>query len=75
MNQPAEVFTRLRTLQGRRVSLALGDGSRIDDAQLVSAGGRGVRTVWVVSNGVDMFVRVGDVVPVWEAEPYRRRVA
>ncbi len=66
-------INQLRDLQGRRVSLALVGGSRIDDAQLISAGGRGVKTVWVVSNGVDTFLPLVDVVDVWEAEQARHR--
>jgi hypothetical protein len=44
-------MAQLRALQGRRVSLALSDGGRIDDAQLIWAGRPGLRTVWVFSNG------------------------
>lgn len=58
---------RLRELQGQRVSLALAGGGRIDDAQLISAGRRGLRTIWVFTNGVDAFLPLGDVVEVWEA--------
>ena len=59
---------QLRSLEGRQVGVALRDGSRIDDAQLVSSGRGNVRTLWVVStNGVDTFVRLSDVVDVWEA--------
>jgi hypothetical protein len=58
--------TRLRALEGRRVSLALADGSRIDDGQLISAGRRGLETVWVFANGADTFLRLMDVLDVWE---------
>ena len=58
----------LRSLEGRRVGVALRDGSRIDDAQLVSSGRGNVRTLWVFTNGFDAFVRLSDVVDVWEAE-------
>jgi len=57
----------LRSLEGRRVGVALRDGSRIDDAQLVSSGRGEVRTLWVFTNGVDAFVHLSDVVEVWEA--------
>ena len=57
---------QLMSLEGRRVSLALRDGSRIDDAQLVSSGRGDVRTVWVFTNGMDAFVPLCDVVDVWE---------
>jgi hypothetical protein len=56
----------MRSLEGRRVSLALRDGARIDDCQLVSAGRPGVRTIWVFANGVDAFVPLPEVVGVWE---------
>jgi hypothetical protein len=59
---------QLRSLEGRRVGVALRDGSRIDDAQLISSGRGNVQTVWVVSVlGVDTFVRLSAVVDVWEA--------
>ena len=58
--------TRLKALEGRRVSLALADGSRIDDGQLISAGRRGLETVWVFANGADTFLRLMDVLDVWE---------
>jgi hypothetical protein len=58
---------QLRALEGRRVSLALRDGSRLDGCQLISAGRSRVDTVWVFANGQDTFVRLGDVVDLWEA--------
>jgi hypothetical protein len=64
-------MAQLRELQGRRVSLALFGGDRIDDAQLISAGRPGLRTVWVFTNGSDTFLPVGDIIDVWEAEPDR----
>ena len=54
----------LSQLEGRRVSLALIDGSRIDDCQLVLAGRF---KLWVFVNGHDNFVRVDRVTDVWEA--------
>lgn len=58
--------TALRGLQGRRVTLALRDGSRIDDAQLVSVGSRGTRTLWLFDNGADTFVAIEDVLELWD---------
>lgn len=54
----------LQTLEGRAVNLALADGSRIDDAVLVSS-----RTskAWIYCNGVDAFVPLSDLVDVWES--------
>ena len=53
-------------LEGRRVSLALVDGSRLDDCELVSAG-HGTATLWLYVNGGDLFVPVADVTDAWEA--------
>jgi hypothetical protein len=58
----------LRSLEGRQVSVALADGSRIDDCQLVSAGRPGVRTLWVFCNGADRFVPLLFVLEVWELQ-------
>ncbi|HEV7863468.1 MAG TPA: hypothetical protein VGR20_12230 [Acidimicrobiia bacterium] len=57
---------RVLQLEGRRVSIALADGSRIDDSQLVSAGRHGLGTVWLVVNGTDNFIPLDDVLDVWE---------
>ena len=56
----------LRTLEGRMVSVALADGSRIDDVSLVSA--RGTK-LWIFDGGEDTFVPVVRVLDVWEAQP------
>jgi hypothetical protein len=53
-------------LEGRRVSVALNDGSRLDDCELVSAG-HGTATLWLFVNGGDVFVSVSDVTDAWEA--------
>jgi hypothetical protein len=60
----------LRSFEGQRVSLALGDGSRIDDCQLVSAPRGQVDRVWVCAGGQDLFLAVEDIADVW---PARRR--
>ena len=56
-------------LEGRRVSVALADGSRIDDCDLVSAGRDGVQRLWLYTNGADAFVPLVDVTDVWEVLP------
>lgn len=64
----------LRALEGRRVSVALNDGSRIDDCQLV-AGPRGqLDRVWVCVNGGDVFLPLSAIADAWETElrPPRR---
>ena len=56
----------LYSLEGRQVSVALRDGIRIDDCQLVSAPRANAETLWLFSNGDDVFVDVTDVIDVWE---------
>ena len=56
----------LRQLEGRHVAVALTDGSRLDDCELVSAARRGSATLWLLDGGDDRFVPVGDVIEVWE---------
>jgi hypothetical protein len=58
---------KLRSLEGRQVNVALRGGDRIDDCQLVSAGRASTATVWLFSNGTDLFVEVDDLTDVWEA--------
>ena len=60
----------LKNLEGHHVSLALSDGTRIDDCELVSAG-RGVGSAWIYTNSGDAFVPLVDVVDFWET-PHRR---
>jgi hypothetical protein len=67
-----EALSPLRSLEGRHVSVALRDGSRIDDCELVSGGRPGAETVWLFSNGIDVFVPVAAVLACWEADPARR---
>ena len=57
----------LRELEGRQVCLALVDGSRIDDATLVSAGRGHTNTLWLFDCGNDVFVRIADVTQGWES--------
>ena len=58
---------RFHPFEGRRVSVALRNGSRIDDCQLVSAGRGSAGTLWLFSNGMDVFVPVRQVIDLWEA--------
>jgi hypothetical protein len=59
-------------LQGQTVSVALIDGSRIDEAVLVSVGHARARTIWLFSNGDDVFVPAADVVDLWPSTPHLR---
>ncbi len=52
----------LRRFEGSSVSLALADGSRLDDVSLVSARGM---TLWIFACGEDRFVPVTSVVDAW----------
>lgn len=60
------IHQTLRHLEGRQVALVLNDGSRILDAQLVSAGRPGLSSVWVLVDGTDSFIPVMAVTEVWE---------
>lgn len=63
-----------RDLEGRNVNVALIDGTRIDDHQLVSAGRRGTKTLWLYGGG-DVFVPLDRVIDLWESTPSGRRAA
>jgi hypothetical protein len=64
----AEQRRGLRDLEGRLVHLALANGSRLDEVALISAGRS---SLWIFSNGEDVFVPVEGVLDAWEARPYR----
>lgn len=61
-----QIQVTLRHLEGRRVSLVLSDGSRILDAQLISAGRPGLSSVWILIDSTDNFIPVTAVTEVWE---------
>jgi hypothetical protein len=63
----AERTRALTALEGSRVHVALADSSRIDDCQLVSTGRPAAPTLWVFTNGADVFLPLADIVEVWEA--------
>jgi hypothetical protein len=69
-----QIHQTLRHLEGRRVGLILTDGSRITDAQLISAGRPGLSSVWILVEGTDSFIPVMTVTEAWEisaANPYQ----
>jgi hypothetical protein len=69
---------RLTSLEGRRVSIALADGSCIDDGELVSAGRPSTRTLWLCLDGTDVFiaiVEVADVSPALDSVDGSRQAA
>ena len=64
-----QIHVTLRHLEGRHVGLVLSDGSRIVDAQLISAGRPGLSSVWVLVDGSDSFIPLIAVTEVWEMAP------
>ena len=60
-----------RDLEGHRVGVALTDGSRLDDCELVSAGRGGAQSLWLYANGADTLVALVDVTDVWEVRHCR----
>jgi hypothetical protein len=65
----------LRVIEGRQVNVALRDGTRMEDCQLVSRGRSRVAKLWLFTNGQDVFVALSDVVDVWETNADRLRAA
>jgi hypothetical protein len=61
-----QIHLTLRHLEGRLVGLVLNDGTRIVDAQLISAGRPGLTSVWILVDGSDSFIPVMTVTEVWE---------
>jgi hypothetical protein len=57
---------RLQALRGRHVGVALTNGKRFDDCRLLSAGHSPTNTLWLVSDGADLFVRRDELMAVWE---------
>jgi hypothetical protein len=57
---------QMTALEGRQVNIALGDGLRIENCQLVSSGRNRVSSLWVFTNDIDLFVPFDDVADVWE---------
>ena len=61
----------LRELEGHRIGLALADGSRIDDCELVAVGRPHKGRVWVHTNGADAFLSLAQVADFWEVTARR----
>ena len=64
----AERHFQLRRLEGAGVHIALTDGSRLDDVNLVSTRGR---NLWIFDGGEDIFVPLTDVIDFWPADGAR----
>lgn len=56
------------SIDGRQVKVALRDGTRIDDCQLVSSRRGTVDTLWLFADGEDHFIACDDVLDLWLAE-------
>jgi hypothetical protein len=67
----SKALPRMHSLEGRHVNVALRDGSRLDDCQLVSASRPGAQTVWLFVDGIDVFLPVAAVLEIWEAAAVR----
>lgn len=63
------------SIDGRQVHVALRDGTRIDDCQLVSSGRNSVDTLWLFADGEDVFVPFEDVIDLWPVDGRVRRAA
>ena len=61
-----QMLRSFRQLEGRHVSVSLGDGSRLDDCELVSAGRGTAATLWLHDGLDDRMVAAADVVDLWE---------
>jgi hypothetical protein len=72
----SSIRDRLVTLVGSHVDLALNDGTRIDDCQLVSLfRSRRVGTAWIFRNGDDAFVPVDAIIDAWDVRHRSPRAA
>jgi hypothetical protein len=60
-----ECLHELRDLEGHQVCVALADGSSIPGCVLVSAPRRRAGSLWLVCNGEDLFVPLGEVASLW----------
>jgi hypothetical protein len=70
-----DVVAKLVHLEGRHVSVAFTDGSRLDDCELVSTGHHGAQTLWLYANGADVFAAPENVIDIWEVRPPRPDLA
>jgi len=61
-----QTLRSFRHLEGHHVSVALWDGSRLDDCELVSAGRGANATLWLHDGSDDRMVAAAEVVDLWE---------
>jgi hypothetical protein len=65
----------LRPFEGTQVNIALRNGTRIDDCNLVSSGRNRLDNMWVFVSGEDLFVPRADVIDIWQAHTHRPHAA
>jgi hypothetical protein len=56
-----QLLAELKALEGDRIDVTLRDGSRLEDCQLVSTGRLWNKSIWVLQEDVDLFIRIGDI--------------
>jgi hypothetical protein len=62
-------------LAGCQVNVALRDGARIEDCELISVGRGSVATLWLVVNGENVFIPHRAVLDLWPTSGGARRGA
>jgi hypothetical protein len=60
----SQLLAELRALEGDRVDLILRDGTRLNDRLLVSRGRLWAKSIWVVSDEIDHFLHLRDILSV-----------
>ena len=65
----------LRCFEGQKASVALRDGTRLDDCSVVSGGRNGLDNVWLFANGKDLFIPRCEIIDVWPSRNNRPRAA
>jgi hypothetical protein len=65
----SQPLAELRALEGDRIDLILRDGTRLNDCLLVSRGRLWAKTIWVVSDEIDHFIHLRDILSVEASAP------
>ena len=60
----SQLLAELRALEGDRVDLVLRDGTPLNDCLLVSRGRLWAKSIWVVSDEIDHFIHLRDILSV-----------
>jgi len=56
------------SIDGRQVNVALRDGTRIDDCQLIAIRRGGIDILWLFADGEDHFIACDNVLGLWLAD-------